>query len=314
MKRWILLLWITTIADPAFALNPHRRLQDYNVIASSTQSDIQNTDEKQKDNEAVAADDPAILRDADGDPIQGKNNGEPTNDYESPFSMYNENYLLLGTDNSSLNKGFIAKFQVSAKFAFPVKGLFFGYTQRSFMDVLQDSTPLYDNNYMPEFYYVYTFSDRFTGKHKVRFLKAGYMHESNGRGGLDSRSWERLYAEANFEFGGLYIQPKAWFPFFKDDQNPDITKYYGYGEISAGYIWDNDVQLSGRGQMGTDFNKGNIKIDFSVPFTIFNKELPHGWSRSYMWLQAFEGYGESFLGYRESITAIAAGVGFRPEP
>lgn len=310
MKHWILLLFFVFISQPALALNPHRRIQDYDVAASSTEPSGQDTQDQQKEESSETY----VLRDADGDVIRGKNNGEPKDDFDSPFSMYNENYLLLGWDDSYLNQGFIAKFQVSAKFAFPVKGLFFGYTQRSFMDVLEDSTPLYDNNYMPEFYYVYTFSDKFTNKHKVRFLKAGYIHESNGREGLDSRSWERLYAEASFEFGGLYIQPMAWFPFFKDTQNPDITRYYGYGEINAGYIWPNDIQLSGRVRKGTDLKKGNVKIDFSVPFTIFDKELPKGWSRSYMWLQVWQGYGESYIGYREATTAVAAGVGFRPEP
>ena len=252
----------------------------------------------------------------DNAPIEGKNNGEPKDDLDTPFSVYHENYFLLGYDTSDLDHGFVPKFQVSAKFSVPVKGVFFAYTQRTFMDFLGNSSPLYDNSYSPEAYYIFTFSDHFTTKHKLHYLKAGYFHESNGKDGLTSRSWERVYAEAEFVKGGFYIIPTVWVPFFKDDQNPDVEKYYGYGELTAGYIWENDVQLSAKGRLGTDLNKGNVRIDFSIPFRLFSSHVANakGWARSYLWFQAFEGYGETFLGYNQTNTAVAAGFGFRPEP
>lgn len=242
-----------------------------------------------------------------------KTEEEKAKDNESPFSTYKDNYLLMGWSDSALTDDLVFKFQVSAKLRLPVNGLFLSYTQRSFMDVLQDSAPFYDHNFEPEVFYVYTFSDAFTQNYWLRSLQFGYRHSSNGLETVNSRSWERIYLEAAIKKGGWYIRPTVWIPFFKDAGNSDIEKFYGYSEITIAYVWDNDMRLSGQFRLGTDFTKGNAKVDMTLPFQIFFKTLPSGWSQSNLWFQAWQGYGETLLGLHESSTAFAVGVGFRPD-
>ncbi len=242
-----------------------------------------------------------------------KTEEEKAKDNESPFSTYRDNYLLMGWSDSNLTKDLVLKFQVSVKLRLPIHGLFLAYTQRSFMDVLQESTPFYDHNFEPEVFYVYTFSDQFTQNHSLQSLQIGYKHESNGLDAIDSRSWERIYLEALIKKGGWYIRPTIWFPFLEDIGNSDIEKFYGYSELTVAYIWSNDVRLSGQFHLGTDITNGNIKADITLPFHILFKTLPSGWSQSNLWFQVWQGHGETLLGLQESSTAISVGVGFRPD-
>lgn len=234
-------------------------------------------------------------------------------DNESPFSMYKDTYLLAGYSNSSLNKDLVFKFQISAKFRMPIPGIYLAYTQRSFMDVLEDSAPFTDHNFEPELYYIYSFSEKFTERNWLRSLQAGYRHGSNGLNGAVSRSWERLYLETEFKQFGLYIRPTIWFPFFKEPGNSDVEKYWGYGELLLAYVWENDIRVSGLIHMGTDWPKGNVKVDVTLPFVLFFDHPARGWKQSNLWFQAFQGHGETFLGLKESSTAVAVGVGFRPD-
>ncbi len=235
------------------------------------------------------------------------------NDNESPFSLYKDTYLLAGYSDSALNKELIFKFQISAKFRMPLPGLYIAYTQRSFMDVLATSAPFVDHNFEPEVYYVYSFSDKFTKRNWLRSFQFGYRHGSNGLNGLSSRSWERMYLEAEFKKKGFYVRPTIWLPFYKDNPNNNIEDYWGYGELTVAYVWDNDIRISGKGHMGTDWPKGNIKVDLTVPFRVFFENLAPGWKQSNLWFQAWQGYGETFLGFQEASTALAVGVGFRPD-
>lgn len=232
---------------------------------------------------------------------------------ETPFSLYKDTYLLLGYSDSAFNKPMVFKFQISAKFRMPIPGIYLAYTQRSFMDVLAESAPFTDHNFEPEVYYIYSFSDRFVLKNWLHSMQVGYRHGSNGLDGVNSRSWERIYAEIEFIHGGLYLRPSIWFPFFKEAGNSDVEDYYGYGELTAAYIWDNDIRLSGRFRMGTSWPKGNATVDLTVPFQLFFNTTARGWKQSNLWFQAFQGYGETFLGLHEASTAFAVGVGFRPD-
>lgn len=232
---------------------------------------------------------------------------------ESPFSLYRDTYLLLGYSNSILNKDLIFKFQLSAKFRMPIPGIYLAYTQRSYMDTLEHSAPFTDHNFEPEFYYIRSFSNGFVERNWLRSVQIGYRHGSNGLGGASSRSWERIYLETEFKHKGLLIQPTIWFPFVKDPQNMNVESYYGYGELLIAYAWQNDIRISGLVHAGTNWPKGNVKADLTLPFNLFFSTLARGWKQSNLWFQVFHGYGETFLGFQENTTAVALGVGFRPD-
>jgi hypothetical protein len=65
--------------------------------------------------------------------------------------------------------------------------LYFGYTQPAYWDLTSDSKPFVDTNYMPSFFYYIPDTGRNVGGNAVG-ISAGYVHESNGRDGEDSRS------------------------------------------------------------------------------------------------------------------------------
>jgi outer membrane phospholipase A len=286
MKKWIVIVCI--------------------VVSSNVFSQTNSGDNKPVSGETVKEEQPSKNIDI---ALDEENEATKVDNNESPFSLYKDTYLLAGYSNSSLNKDLVFKFQISAKFRMPVPGIYLAYTQRSFMDVLEDSAPFTDHNFEPEIYYVNSFAE----KRLIRSAQIGYRHGSNGLTGVPSRSWERIYLEAEFKRNGIYVRPTVWFPFFKEPGNADVEKYWGYGELLLAYVWENDVRVSALFHAGTDWPKGKAKIDVTLPFAMFFDHPAQGWKQSNLWFQVFHGYGETFLGLKESSTAVAVGVGFRPD-
>ena len=172
----------------------------------------------------------------------------------------------------------------------------FAYAQNSWWQITQDSAPFRESNYRPELYVSapVPFADE---------LKVGAMHESNGKGGEESRSWNRLYAQSTWSADGFSITPRAWYVFWLDRTNEDIADYMGYGDLRASYtfgkqrlsaLWRNNLHFDGS-------NRGAIELNYSFP--IFN-------SGFYGYLRYFNGYGESLADYKRSVNKIGIGLSF----
>ena len=172
----------------------------------------------------------------------------------------------------------------------------FAYTQNSWWQITQDSAPFRESNYRPELYVSapVPFADE---------LKIGALHESNGKGGAESRSWNKAYVQSTWSAGGFSITPRAWYAFWLDRTNEDITDYMGYGDLRASYtfgkqrlsaLWRNNLHFDGS-------NRGAIELNYSFP--IFN-------SGFYGYLRYFNGYGESLADYKRSVNKIGAGLSF----
>lgn len=172
----------------------------------------------------------------------------------------------------------------------------FAYAQNSWWQITQDSAPFRESNYRPELYVSapVPFADE---------LKLGAMHESNGKGGEESRSWNRLYAQSTWSADGFSITPRAWYAFWLDRTNEDIADYMGYGDLRASYtfgkqrlsaLWRNNLHFDGS-------NRGAIELNYSFP--IFN-------SGFYGYLRYFNGYGESLADYKRSVNKIGIGLSF----
>ena len=172
----------------------------------------------------------------------------------------------------------------------------FAYAQNSWWQITQDSAPFRESNYRPELYVSapVPFADE---------LKLGVMHESNGKGGEESRSWNRLYAQSTWSANGFSIIPRAWYAFWLDRTNEDIADYMGYGDLRASYtfgkqrlsaLWRNNLHFDGS-------NRGAIELNYSFP--IFN-------SGFYGYLRYFNGYGESLADYKRSVNKIGIGLSF----
>lgn len=242
-----------------------------------------------------------------------------------PISMYHANYILpLRYTNSPNDEPFSpvfegadipdqnldaaeAKFQLSLKARFLTTddrrwSVWLAYTQQNNWQVYNSdiSRPFRETNYMPEIFASYHLDMQFAG-FDWKLLNFGFNHQSNGRADPVSRSWDRIFAEVGFERDNLAMMLRMWTRISEDedeDDNPDITDYYGHTELNASYRWrGNSVALMVRGNVDT--GKGAVQLGwFSRPVI--------GPLRGYV--QVFSGYGESMIDYNWNQTTIGIGL------
>jgi phospholipase A1 len=128
-----------------------------------------------------------------------------------------------------------------------------------------------------------------------------FNHQSNGRSDKISRSWNRLIAGFGVEHGNLGVLGRLWWrvPESDDsDDNPTISDYYGWGDLSAIYKWrDMSVAATIRGNPSTGKGAGQLTYT-SAPLL--------GPLRGYVKL--FSGYGETLIDYNWNQTTIGIGV------
>ncbi|MFK0571963.1 phospholipase A [Endozoicomonas sp.] len=252
---------------------------------------------------------------------------EETRDNRFTLTPHRPNYLLPLSYNKSPNiapfeqniKNFSSteiKFQLSVK-APLAEGVFNGYgdiyvayTNTSWWQAYnENSAPFRETNHEPEVFMVLPTDYQFFG-FDMNMVAAGFTHQSNGRSGELSRSWNRLYAQFIFSKGNFVASIKPWWRIpepekepgeensSKGDDNPDIEKYMGYGELHLGYqIQEHNLGMMLRNNLRSD-NKGAVQLDWSFPI---NRRF-----RGY--IQYFNGYGESLIDYNDSANRLSVGV------
>jgi phospholipase A1 len=181
-------------------------------------------------------------------------------------------------------------------------GVWGAYTQNNNWQVYNadQSRPFRETNYMPELFASYN-PELAWGDWRWPVVTLGLNHQSNGRSDPLSRSWNRVFAQFGVENGNLALYLKLWSRISESaekDDNPDITDYYGHGQIDAIYRWrGHSFTGSLRGNVGT--GKGAVQAGwFSPPFL--------GTLRGYV--QVFSGYGESMIDYNWRQTTIGIGI------
>ena len=221
---------------------------------------------------------------------------------------YKDNYFLpfsYDLKNKKDRENMEAKFQIS--FKKPISYNFFSlneainlaYTQTSFWQIYKESAPFRETNYKPELYILFPYKN--LDHTSLKAYKLSLMHESNGREGEQSRSWNKIYAEAYFQVGDMFIKPQVWYriPDSKDD-NPDLYKYYGYGEMNFSYVYRHNIlklKLRNNFKLNKE-NKGLIQIDYSFAFR----------KNAFAYVQLSSGYGESLIDYDKEINRISVGI------
>lgn len=229
----------------------------------------------------------------------------------SGVSAYEPVYFGIGAGG-----GLNAKFQLSLKYnPFEIWPFYFGYTQTSLWDLHSTSKPFRDTAYRPSLFYlnedVWTTPDR-----RFRFgWQGGLGHESNGRGGVDSRSINIAFVRPRFEWrlgGGsrLVVSPK-FYGYLEKSENPDIADYRGYCDFLVTYLW-HDWRLSVTARRGMRAHYGSIQVDAVFPLRTTEDLVSRVGVRGvngYLFVQYFNGWGESILDYNRKLhSQVRAGL------
>lgn len=174
--------------------------------------------------------------------------------------------------------------------------LYFAYTQLAFFQAYnrEYSSPFRETNYEPELGLNWQPDVEALGW-RLGSARLAVNHQSNGRSEPLSRSWNRLLLQVDGERDGLALGLRLW-ALLGDDpsDNPDIAEYLGYGELHATYrLGQHEL-----GAMLRNPRHPTVQLDWSYPL---GRTLR-------LYLQYFNGYGESLLDYDHSVNRV--GLGF----
>ena len=169
-----------------------------------------------------------------------------------------------------------------------------GYTQISWWQSYADSAYFRETNYAPEFFVRVPIENSV-----LKAVQVGLLHESNGRGGVNERSWNRAYLQGFFQVKGLFIIPRIWQQ-FDVKYNRDIRQYMGYGDLKLFYPYkENFFKRIWRNNFDFNNNRNGLELNWSFP--LFNTGL-------FGYLQYFNGYGESLIDYNRNVNRVSLGI------
>ncbi len=228
------------------------------------------------------------------------------------FETYQPMYALLGADPRD------AKLQLSFKYLLLGErpqsrsenlrwGIYFGYTQQMFWDLEQESIPIRDFTFSPElFFYLTTAELPKLGRPQFS-MQAGVQHESNGRGGLQSRSLNTLYIEPSVTLAlgndwQLRAAPRAWAYFGNQDNNEQIERFRGYSGLTVALGKPQSYGARGYFRLNPVRGKGSAEID--VFYSLAQKSSLDVAVHA----QLFSGYGETLLDYDQRSTRLRVGL------
>lgn len=234
-------------------------------------------------------------------------------DYGSYFGLYKDNYFTVGTapfrKPTAMNSD--VKFQISLAIRLTDTVLpwdsfvFLMYTQKTLWNVFQNSMPMRDLNFNPGIGWSKPFfnKDRYVGK-----LTLLVEHESNGRDGDESRSWNRIsiYGSTIID-EWLMVHAKFWIPVIDGMNNKDILDYCGIYQHGVVITTPNkkfSFGITGVKRKGWNLNFNTI-FDFSWRV--------HEKSNLNLFAQYYNGYGENLLDYNQFHSRLRVGIIFKPK-
>ncbi len=228
------------------------------------------------------------------------------------FGLYKDNFFTVGTSlgRKPTEYNSDVKFQISfsqrlTKSVLPWHShLFLFYSQRAMWNVFEESMPFHDLNFNPGIGVskLIISKNRLLGK--VTFL---IEHESNGRDGEASRSWNKLSISGSLLIlPDLMIHGKFWIPIVDGQNNKDILRYSGLFQGGIQYIspnkrWVIDATLVKRKGWNMNFN-----TIINVGFRLSNR------ANQFLMLHFYDGYGENLLDYNKYHCRLRLGLLIRP--
>ena len=233
-------------------------------------------------------------------------------DSRPSFGIFKDNYFALGTSlNQKPNEyNSDVKFQISfrqrvTKSILPFHShLFLSYSQKAMWNIFEESLPFHDLNFNPGIGFQAPIFAR--GK-LIGNALIMVEHESNGRDGEASRSWNKVsFSGAALIDPRLVVHAKFWIPIIDGQQNKDILKYSGIFQAGAQFLstnkrWVADVTFVKRKGWNLNFN-----TIVNVGFRIRKKD------NQFIMLHFYDGYGENLLDYNKYHCRLRLGLLIRP--
>lgn len=297
MKEKLRIIWLTISLCPLLLQNINAQDTKYfnDSIENIIQQRLEQTIFYKKDDIKVNEDD--LLKAIDALPA---------------FAVYKDTYFTTGIPlHGSINSNTAdALFHISIRHRLTKSRLPFNtflyltYTQKSFWDVYADSAPFRDSNYNPSLGLgkVIIHNDIVRGG---AFLQI--EHESNGRDGKESRSWNMISLSAKYFYNmQLTFEGKLWIPLVDGDENSDLVDYRGIATISANYITKNK-----KWWLATELNPrkgfGNVNTIVTAGFKISKND------NQYIYARFYNGKGDSLLDYNKYDINIRVGFCIKPD-
>ena len=185
--------------------------------------------------------------------------------------------------------------------------LWFGYTQKSDWQIYSQgrrSAPFRNTDYEPEIFITQPVKSRLPWGGRLRMLGVGFAHQSNGQSRPESRSWNKVYAMAGMEWGKLTVIPRVWMRLFdssgEDNDNPDLAKYLGYGDVKLQYRLNDKHNFSTTLRYNPKSGYGAAEAAYTFPIKGKLQGVVRG----------FHGYGESLIDYNHKQSGIGFGLMF----
>ena len=236
------------------------------------------------------------------------------NDFDSrpAFGIYKDTYFVGGTALNHKPTEFNSdvKFQISfrhrlTKSILPLHShLFLQYSQKAIWNVFEESLPFHDLNFNPGIgiQNLVVYNGKLVGNGTIML-----EHESNGRDGEASRSWNKVSVSyAAVIDPRLEVYGKTWIPIIDGQQNKDILKYCGIFQVGSQFIsadrrWVADVTFVKRQGWNLNFN-----TILNVGFRFSKRD------NQYLMLHFYDGYGENLLDYNKYHCRLRIGLLIRP--
>ncbi len=234
-------------------------------------------------------------------------------DYGPYYGLYKDNYFTVGTQPfakpTSTNSD--VKFQLSFMFrlteaTLPWKSyLFLMYTQKTFWNVFQESLPMRDINFNPGIGWTKPFfsKDRYMGK-----LTLLIEHESNGRDGDASRSWNKIsLCGSTIIDEWLMVHAKFWIPIIDGGGNKDILRYCGIYQGGFTVTTPNKEWSWGLTWVKRKGWNLNFNTIWEMSWRVSDKMNLN------LYAQYYNGYGENLIDYKQFHSRLRVGIVFKPK-
>lgn len=233
-------------------------------------------------------------------------------DRQAAFAVYKDNYMVTGIplDKSINRKSADAFFQFSIRHRvtrsiLPFNSfLYITYSQKSFWDIYDESSPFRDTNYNPGIAIGrYVIKDN-----KLKGAVAlSIEHESNGKADADSRSWNYINLSAKYFYNmRTSFKAQVYLPYIDGENNKSLLKYKGYGILSI-----NAIDKRNLWWFSLDLMPRNKVINPNVHASISYKVSKN--SNQYLTLDFYSGYAEGLLNYKKYSNQIRVGFTIKPD-